>query len=96
MAALCLIVGRLRYPQTRINDGRAAAGRTRLPASAVLSAAAHEHTQAMCNARAVTAAPVGSYDQETATSVHELVGAATLDRPTRTSRAATSTRWNRS
>ena len=60
----------------RINDARAQHGLNQLTSSAVLSGAAQAHAQAMCDAGTVSASPPGSYDQETATDVHELVGAA--------------------
>jgi hypothetical protein len=44
-----------------------------------MDTAATAHAQAMCDARAVSASPTGSYDQETETAMHELVGSAPLD-----------------
>jgi predicted esterase len=63
----------------RINGSRSTAGQPALPQSTVLNGAAGVHAHEMCTAQAVSASPAGSYRQETATAIHELVGAATPD-----------------
>jgi dienelactone hydrolase len=80
VGALALLAGGCDFVQaTRIGNARVAAGQTALPQSALMNAAAAAHSAAMCTAHAVSASPAGSYRQETATAVHELVGSAPLD-----------------
>ena len=63
-----------------VNDLRADAGRTSLPISGPLAAAARKHSRDMCAAGAASASPSAydEYDQETARGVHELVASVPL------------------
>jgi dienelactone hydrolase len=99
-AVLTLLVAACGYSTqvSNINQARTTAGRPTLPTSKVLDAAAGAHTQAMCQARAVSASPATAYHQETAVDVHELVGKAPLDPSitdaTSRETAATNAIWN--
>ncbi len=80
VVALALVAGGCDiYGAVQIENARTAVGLPQLPVSAVMDTAATAHSQAMCTAHAVSASPAGSYNQESATAVHELVGSAPLD-----------------
>jgi dienelactone hydrolase len=77
---LALLTGGCNFlVETGINNLRTGAGEPKLTVSSVLNTAAQAHSQAMCTAGVVSASPAGSYAQESALAVHELVGSAPLD-----------------
>jgi acetyl esterase/lipase len=79
-AAVALLATACSLAQTaRINSLRTAAGLPKLPDAPLLDTAATAHANAMCAAGAVSPAPAGSYNQESATAVREFVGAAAGD-----------------
>ncbi len=80
VVALALVASGCDFIQAlQIENLRTAAGVAQTPLSALMDTAATAHSQAMCAAGAVSGSPAGSYNQETATAVHELVGSAPLD-----------------
>jgi dienelactone hydrolase len=80
VVTLALVTGGCNFlVETGINNLRTGAGEPKLTVSSALSTAAQAHSKSMCTARAVSASPAGSYAQESALAIRELVGSAPLD-----------------